>query len=526
MQNLQDILDALADETISVRIGAAIPDHLWVLDLLSSADTKRSDAVYLLSADELSGLAGGETLPPAVYFVACPDGKAPDIPPEIPESATVVFVRAEMLPLYNQINRCLDALRLQARLDDIFLLAENMHDSPEQLVQSLAQMLRIGVFILNGSFQRISGQASEYSGNPYAQELLLNGVLSAKSVRTLLSGREENAILSEVLSDKWSRFYILLFWRSGARIDHLYLCRRLTDYILAFQSRDVTPDIPPFLIDQRLNRILEGKIRDAAEIGAFFGVGNAKSWFSVLTLGYEPGVRWSAEAYQRQARLLYGAFRNISVTVINAHVCAVVQLPIRRKEDAVFSRDFFNERAYNEGWDPERLERELQQCGVYLGRSSIFQDLDLFHAEFSLIFDALDIAIKLESCRGRRIVYFHDYSDYVSIKYAADRFLQVHGPDSVRAVLYPELATLLLHDIRNRTDLAETLYRYYTYGDVKSTAQSLFVHRNTVYNKLKAIQKLLGVDLDDPAVRGSYLTSLRVYYYCEKCLGIDLHMLK
>ena len=202
MQNLQDILDALAGEIISVRIGAAIPDHLWVLDLLSSADTKRPDAVYLLSADELSGFAGGETLPTAVYFVSCPDGTAPDIPPEIPEAATVVFVRRELLPLYNQINRCLDALRLRARLDDIFLLAENMHDSPEQLVQSLAQMLRIGVFILNGSFQRISGQASEYSGNPFAQELLLNGVLSAKSVRTLLSGRVENAMLSEVLSDK------------------------------------------------------------------------------------------------------------------------------------------------------------------------------------------------------------------------------------------------------------------------------------------------------------------------------------
>ena len=68
----------------------------------------------------------------------------------------------------------------------------------------------------------------------------------------------------------------------------------------------------------------------------------------------------------------------------------------------------------------------------------------------------------------------------------------------------------------------EVLYRYYIYGDVNRTAQSLFVHRNTVYNKLKAIQKLLNVDVDDAAVRGSYLTSLRLYYYCEKCLGLDL----
>ncbi len=524
MQNLQAILAAVRDETLRVRPGAATHASLWIIDFLSgTVSPARADAAYLLSEAELPSLAVCGALPPAAYFVACAGDTAPDIPPEIPDDATVVFVRSTLPALYSRLNRALDVLRIRGRIDDIVLIAENANYNPEQLVETLAQLLGLGVFILNSAYQRISGVANGFGDDPCVSELLQTGGLSAECVRAIRAGSTDTpCALFEAESGKWSRFNVLLLWHAGARLDPQYLCERLSDFVIAYRRRNLPPDIPPFLIDRRLNRILEGKTTDEAEIRSFFGVGGAPVWFAVLTLGSDPGVRWSAEAYQRQAQLLYSAFRNISVTVVDARVCAVVQLPIRLPQDAVFSRSFFAERGYNEGWDTQRMERELRQLGVYLCCSSIFQTLRFFPAEYSLISDALDIAIKLESCRGRRIVDFHDYSPYVAIKYAVERYLQTHGERSIRAVLYPEMVTLLLHDIHNGTDYVEVLYRYYIYGDVNRTAQSLFVHRNTVYNKLKAIQKLLNVDVDDAAVRGSYLTSLRLYYYCEKCLGLDL----
>ncbi len=171
-----------------------------------------------------------------------------------------------------------------------------------------------------------------------------------------------------------------------------------------------------------------------------------------------------------------------------------------------------------------QLEQGLQQCGVYLCCSPIFQSFRFFPVQYSLISDALDIAIRLDGCRGQRIVEYRDYSAYVSIQYAMERFLQKFDPRAIRSLLHPEFVTLLLHDSKNHADLVDVLYHYYTYGgDVNRTAQSLFVHRNTVYNKLKTIQKILNADLDDPHVRSSYITSLRIFYYCERCLGLDLH---
>ena len=520
MQNLQALLDAVKDDTLGVRPGTAVQSALWTVELLSAAGPGRPDAAYLLSEESLAGLPAGG-LPAAVYFVACAGDAVPDIPAAIPGEAAVVFVRSELLPLYDRLNRCMDTLRVRNRIDDIFLMAENAQFSPEQLVIALSQLLLIGTFLLNGSYQFICGAAAQFSGSPYSEELARDGVLSYDSVRAIRSG-SRNATLYEAASSPWARFNILLLWREGTRLDTQHLCRRLADYVIAYRSRNISPDVPPFLIDQRLSRILEGKTSDETEIASFFDL-SEPSWFAVMILGYEPGVRQSAEAYQRQAYLLRAAFRNISITIVHAQICAVVQLPIRTTQDAVFSRGYFDGRAFRDGWDQARLEQELQQCGAYLCSSPIFQTPRFFHIEHELVTDALDIAIRLEGCRGRRIVDFHDYSDYVSIKYAVERYLQKHGQHSIRAVLYPELVTLLLYDLKNGTDLAEVLYRYYTYGDVNHTAQSLFVHRNTVYNKLKAIQNLLHVDLDDPAVRASYLMSLRVYYYCEKCLGLDMH---
>ncbi|MBQ4369939.1 MAG: hypothetical protein II784_02945 [Oscillospiraceae bacterium] len=49
------------------------------------------------------------------------------------------------------------------------------------------------------------------------------------------------------------------------------------------------------------------------------------------------------------------------------------------------------------------------------------------------------------------------------------------------------------------------------------------MHRNTVYNKIKAIESLLNVRLEDPMVHTSYLMSLMIVRYCAKILGIDIN---
>lgn len=523
MQDLQEYLAAVAENTLFIRPGTAGREPLLRIEFLSDAAELRPNCIYLLTAAELDAYRRDPPPGGAAFFIACSDAAYPVLPPAFEASdCAVVSVGMELLPLYARLNGTLAALTTRYRIDDILRMAETMRYTPEQLIQALSEMLRIGLYVLDGTDRIISGSAAGVADHPLAAELAARGSLSEESLRTVRAGGQ-SAMLYEGSAGKWSRFSLLVLWRPGDPIDAPYLSERYRDYVIEYLSRSGPAEIPPFLVEPRLNHILEGKVSDETEIRSFFGGdGAAPVWFSVLTLGAEPGVRWNAEAYQKQAYLLSAAFRDVSLTVNRGRLCGVLRLPLREAKDDVFSREFFDERAYADGWDAQRLAQELQKLDVFLCRSSIFRTWHYFPAEYTLISDALDIAIKLDGKRIGRMVDFRQYSSYVAVKYAVDRFIEMQGPRNIRAVLYPELVTLLLHDIKNHTDYVEVLYRYYTYGDVKSTAQSLFVHRNTIYNKLKSIQQLLNVDLEDYAVRSSYLTSLRVYYYCEKCLGLDL----
>lgn len=527
MPTLQTLLDAVDEQIIDVHTGPGSPEFPSCIEFLACAAPQLDHrALYLLNRAELPELVRRAPLPPATFLIVCGNDAPPELPAELSGTASFVFLRGELLPIYSLLNRAMDEEHIRRRVDDIVLIAENAQYTPEHLVFALSAVLHVGVYILNPTYQRICGTAGDFSGNPYAEELAATGALSATSIRQINNGGDGDprTVLYEVPIGKWSRFNLLLIWRDGSRIDPQYLCMRLSEFVINYRNKSEPLDIPPILVDQRLNRILEGKTADESEICAFFGVGGTPVWFAVFVLGSEPGVRRHAEAYQEQARLLRSAFRSISVTVAHSHICGVIRIPLLRSSpDSVFFRDILREHAFSEGWDSARLERELQQQSAYFCCSRAFRYTYLFPAQHSLVTDALDIALRLDGCRGRHITDYHDYISYVAVKYTVERFLQKYEPRALRALVCPELGTLMSYDLKNRTDLTDVLYHYYSYGGVNRAAQALFVHRNTVYNKLKAIQKILNVDPDDPSIRSSYFTSLKVIYYCERCLGLDLH---
>ena len=528
MPDLQEFLDAAAKITISVRPGAGGRDTLHSIDFFANAETLRAGAIYLLTEAELPALSARAPLPAAVFFVACA-ADAPPLPlPALPENCTVVFVRSELLPLYTLLNGVLSGLRSRRRINDVFRMGENMQYSPEQMVHAASEMLGVGIYLLDASFHLICGNtAGAPEGIALAEELERGGALSPESVRRIRGGKAgDTVLLYDAGSAPFSKFHILMLWNEVRRYEAPYLCERLADFVVRCHSRSAPPEIPPFLIDRRLNRVLEGKITDDQEICGVFDIrSDGDAWFAVLVLRSGPQMRWNSETYQRNVQLLRSAFRDTLITVVRDHVCAVVRLPLESPRSASYSRSLFDEYAYAEGWNAARLEQELKRFGVYLCRSTVFHYVHMAAVKFSLAVDALDIAIKLDGCRGRHIVDYHDYNYYVSLKFALERFLQQFEPRNLKALLHPELATLLIHDSKTGSDLASVLYTYYIYSDVQRTAQALFVHRNTIYNKLKTIQKILGADLDDPVNRNHYFTSLMIYFYCEKCLGLDMQKL-
>jgi len=66
----------------------------------------------------------------------------------------------------------------------------------------------------------------------------------------------------------------------------------------------------------------------------------------------------------------------------------------------------------------------------------------------------------------------------------------------------PRVATLQAYDAKHDSAMVETVEEYLLhFGDVRSAAEALHIHPNTVRYRLRRAEQLLGIDFDDPAVR-------------------------
>ncbi len=76
------------------------------------------------------------------------------------------------------------------------------------------------------------------------------------------------------------------------------------------------------------------------------------------------------------------------------------------------------------------------------------------------------------------------------------RLLSYIHDDLLNDFAHLYLGDLEKHDRENETDLVHTLYTYCNHnGDIAQTAQSLFIHQNTLRQRLKKIEAMLNIQL-------------------------------
>jgi purine catabolism regulator len=91
-----------------------------------------------------------------------------------------------------------------------------------------------------------------------------------------------------------------------------------------------------------------------------------------------------------------------------------------------------------------------------------------------------------------------------------DRLLIAMPESDLGVFVTATIGPLLEHDARHRTDLAGTLEAYLGLRNAALAARRLFVHYNTLKNRLALIEELLGYSLDDPDRSLALALALRI----------------
>lgn len=112
---------------------------------------------------------------------------------------------------------------------------------------------------------------------------------------------------------------------------------------------------------------------------------------------------------------------------------------------------------------------------------------------------------------------YDEYSTYVSIDFAAKQFQISLSSDDIVLLADPAIVSLNRYDKEHNSNLCEVLLNYLTTGrNITLTAKSLYMHRNTVQNKIAKISQLISLDLADGNVQQRLLYSCQIIKYYEE----------
>jgi DNA-binding PucR family transcriptional regulator len=129
------------------------------------------------------------------------------------------------------------------------------------------------------------------------------------------------------------------------------------------------------------------------------------------------------------------------------------------------------------------------ECITKIGVSLPFTDISTLKAHYDEAHDALELGQMLDP--DLSIYTFEDYGIYAM-------FRTVSKTENLSRYLHPALPILSDYDSRNGTQLELTLYTYLKCAcSTTETADTLFLHRNSVIYRLHRIEDLCDIDLSD-----------------------------
>lgn len=140
----------------------------------------------------------------------------------------------------------------------------------------------------------------------------------------------------------------------------------------------------------------------------------------------------------------------------------------------------------------------------------------LYHTAAS----SVDLGTKISSLHVYDNIYqYEEYSTYYIINLCVQEFIRIHGHSDIIYLVSPCIIELYRYDIKHNSDLLKTLFQYMLSGcNVVATSKILYMHRNTVFNKLSKIHSIISLPLDNGRTQFNLLMSCFIVTYYREYL--------
>jgi len=168
--------------------------------------------------------------------------------------------------------------------------------------------------------------------------------------------------------------------------------------------------------------------------------------------------------------------------------------------------------------DEDKIMPLLTQFDCYLGGCNFGYHFSSLSAMYSQAIDGVRLGKKVHP--QKRIYKYEDYAIYQIVEFALDasgRLMKTRNPIHL---CNSETVALIKYDADNHDTLTNVMCEYLRHNcNVCDTAKALFIHRNTMNNKLHKIEEIIGKKLDDPKLLDRIRFSCAVYEYINTILN-------
>jgi len=178
-----------------------------------------------------------------------------------------------------------------------------------------------------------------------------------------------------------------------------------------------------------------------------------------------------------------------------------------------------DERVFRLGLDrDQRLIRLLERYNGFMAVSNGTRRLDSLRSMFRLAQRTVTLARALRDDQSRRIFFHEDYAIYCVIDLCVKRYME-EGNDDPLYLMHPAVIHLTRYDREHNSNLRDVLF-YYLINDrnLVKTAAAVYMHRNTVINKVNKIIELIQLDLEDARLRQRLILSCQMIRYYEQVM--------
>lgn len=168
----------------------------------------------------------------------------------------------------------------------------------------------------------------------------------------------------------------------------------------------------------------------------------------------------------------------------------------------------------------EEFSLILEQFHLTAGISNACRHTDMYATLYRTAVSAIRLSRRLPLQKAfPHIIQYDEYSTYYIIDLCVREFIHIHNHRDIIYLISPAVIELYRYDKTHNTDLLKTLFCYLLNGrNVAETASALYMHRNTVFNKLNKINSIINLPLEDGNTQFKLLMACFVVTYYQDYL--------